>query len=170
MGHSLGEYAALVAAEVMSFDDALIAASARAREMSDLQIDDPGLMASVFADSQLIQSVLAECSGYVVAANLNSPSQTVIAGATEAVKEALAKFKAMRIKTVQLAVSHAFHTQIIAPAAPRLRKVLEGMQVACPSLPVVCNVNGKFYPQEGDVRTQVLDLLEQQIAAPGAIC
>jgi acyl transferase domain-containing protein/NAD(P)-dependent dehydrogenase (short-subunit alcohol dehydrogenase family) len=163
IGHSLGEYAALVAAGVLSFDDALIAASGRAKEMSDLDIQDRGLMASVFAEHQRIEKILAEIPGYVVCANINSPAQTVIGGETKAVVAALEKFNELGIETVKLSVSHAFHTKIVAPAAPMLRKLLETLVIHPASLPVISNVSGRFYPQTGDVRRETLDLLEQHV-------
>ncbi len=166
IGHSLGEYAALVASGILSFEDALIAVNGRAKEMGDLKIEDPGLMASVFADYSLIQSLLAKSKGYVVAANINSPSQTVIGGETRAVEEMLAIFKEMGIQTVKLSVSHAFHTKIIAPAAPRLRSILETMEIRTPQIPIISNVTGKFYPTNADCRKEILDLLEKQISSP----
>ncbi|MBN2383391.1 SDR family NAD(P)-dependent oxidoreductase [bacterium] len=163
IGHSLGEYGALVAARVLTFGDSLIAASARAREMSDLKIEDCGKMASVFADISQIKPVLEQCQGYVIAANINSPTQTVIAGATHTVEHAVELFERMDIKTVLLPVSHAFHTDIVAPAAPRLRALLETMDIQSPHIPIISNVTGEFYPMQAETRTTVIDLLEQQV-------
>ncbi|NUM33707.1 MAG: SDR family NAD(P)-dependent oxidoreductase [Candidatus Brocadiae bacterium] len=166
IGHSLGEYAALVASGILSFGDALIAASGRAKEMSDLRIDDTGIMASVFASPSQIEAVLAKIKGYISLANINSPSQIVIGGETKAVEDALLRFKEMGIHTVKLSVSHAFHTKIVSPAAPRLRKILETMEIQYPRLPIVSNVTGKFYPDQNSDKSRILDLLEEQITSP----
>ena len=88
MGHSLGEYAALVAAGALPFEDALEAVSARGREMADLEVEDPGLMAAVFAPLGEIENVVEAIHGNVVVANINSTGQAVIGGATAAVKQA----------------------------------------------------------------------------------
>ena len=82
MGHSLGEYGALVASGALSFADALEAVSARGREMANVAIEDCGRMAAVFAPLEEIERTLAEVDGYVVIANINSRTQAVIGGAT----------------------------------------------------------------------------------------
>ena len=94
MGHSLGEYGALVAAGALSFDAALEAVSARGREMANLSVADNGAMAAVFAPLAEIERIVAETDGYVVVANINSTGQAVIGGATDAVERAVAAFQA----------------------------------------------------------------------------
>ena len=96
MGHSLGEYGALVAAGALPFADALEAVSARGREMASLSIDDNGRMAAVFAPLAEIERILAGIDGYVVIANINSTSQCVIGGASGAVERAVAAFAGSR--------------------------------------------------------------------------
>ena len=93
MGHSLGEYAALVAAGALSFAAALEAVSARGREMASLALADNGAMAAVFGPLGEIERIVAETDGYVVVANINSTSQAVVGGATEAVERAVAAFR-----------------------------------------------------------------------------
>ena len=85
MGHSLGEYGALVAAGALTFPAALEAVSARGREMAHLSMEDNGAMAAVFAPLEEIEKIVAETDGYVVIANVNSGAQAVIGGATAAV-------------------------------------------------------------------------------------
>ena len=94
MGHSLGEYGALVAAGALSFDAALEAVSARGREMATLAVDDNGAMAAVFGPLAEIERIVAATDGYVVVANINSTGQAVIGGATDAVERAVAAFQA----------------------------------------------------------------------------
>ena len=94
MGHSLGEYGALVAAGALSFDAALEAVSARGREMASLAVGDNGAMAAVFGPLAEIERIVAETDGYVVVANINSTGQAVIGGATDAVERAVAAFQA----------------------------------------------------------------------------
>ena len=162
-GHSLGEYAAVVAAGIMSFQDALVAVSARGREMASVKIDDCGRMAGIAAPEERVVEVLAEIPGYVVAANKNCPTQTVIAGETDAVEAAQEAFRSRGITVHPLPVSHAFHTRIVAPASGPLRKVLDRLDVRPARRPITTNVTSGWYP---DTREAIVDLLSEQVAAP----
>jgi hypothetical protein len=93
MGHSLGEYGALVAAGAISFDAALRAVSARGNEMTRCALDDNGMMAAVFGPIDDISRVLETVDGYVVVANINSTKEAVIGGGTKAVTEAMEKIR-----------------------------------------------------------------------------
>ena len=166
MGHSLGEYGALVAAGALPFDDALEAVSARGREMTRVAMADNGKMAAVFAPLAEIERILKSVDGYVVIANINSERQAVIGGASKAVEQAIEAFKRRATTWSALPVSHAFHTSIVAPASEPLRQELERLHLQSPRLPIVANVNGEFYPTGPDVVPQMLDLLAQQVASP----
>ena len=80
MGHSLGEYGALVAAHSLTLPSALEAVSARGREMTKVSMADNGAMAAVFGPLEEIERIVAEADGYVVVANINSFSQAVVGG------------------------------------------------------------------------------------------
>ncbi len=166
MGHSLGEYGALVAAGVMPFEDALEAVAARGREMSRVSVADNGKMAAVFAPLPEIERTLKGIGGYVVVANYNSNGQAVIGGATAAVETALEAFHRAGVTASLIPVSHAFHTKIVEPATIQFTRVLERLRVEAPKIPVIANVTGAFYPTDGDVRRKVIDLLSQQVASP----
>ena len=166
MGHSLGEYGALVAAGALSFPAALEAVSARGREMADLTMEDNGAMAAVFAPLAEIEQVVAETDGYVVIANVNSTAQAVIGGATAAVNAAVEKCQQRGFQTAMLPVSHAFHTSIVAPASEPLRQTLERLELRPPEIPIVANVTGGLYPMGPDVVDEMLDLLAAQVASP----
>src|SRR5579859_859166 len=163
MGHSLGEYAALIAAGTMSFEEALEAAAARGGEMARVSLDDNGCMAAVMAPADVVEATLRGIDGYVVAANINSAKQCVIGGATRAVEAAVAAFQAQGLQAVRLPVSHAFHTRIVAPACQSLRQVLDRLHILSPRLPLVANVTGDFYPTAPEA---IKDMLERQIASP----
>lgn len=117
MGHSLGEYGALIAAGSLGFEAALEAVSARGREMSHLTVQDNGAMAAVSGPLAEIERIVAQTPGYVVVANINSTTQAVIGGATAAVTAAIEAFTAAGMQATRIPVSHAFHTSIVAPAA-----------------------------------------------------
>ena len=167
MGHSLGEYGALIASGIMSFDDALRAVSARGKEMRDLKVDDVGKMASVMAGLKEVEEVLKDIDGYVIPANKNCHVQTVIAGNTEPVEKAVEKFKEMGIDTVIIPVSHAFHSEVVAPAKVPLRNYLSKLDIKPPKIPVLSNVTADLYPMKGspeEIKEKVLDLLKEQVA------
>ena len=166
MGHSLGEYGALVAADALPFADALEAVSARGREMTRFAPEDKGRMAAVFAPIEEIERILKTVDGYVVIANVNSNHQAVIGGASKPVEQAMEAFQKAGYDVSALSVSHAFHTSIVAAASEPLRRVLERLHLESPRLPIVANTNGEFYPTGPDVVPQMLDILAQQVAAP----
>jgi acyl transferase domain-containing protein/NAD(P)-dependent dehydrogenase (short-subunit alcohol dehydrogenase family) len=166
MGHSLGEYGALVASGALPFDDALEAVSARGREMTRVSMEDNGRMAAVFAPLDEIERILKTVNGYVVIANINSNGQAVIGGASKAVEQAEEVFKQAGYNVVGLPVSHAFHTSIVAPASEPLRRMLERLRLESPRVPIVANVSGEFYPMGPNVVPQMLDILAHQIASP----
>ena len=166
MGHSLGEYGALVAAGALPFEDALEAVSARGRGMTQVAVADKGKMAAVFAPLSEIERILRTVNGYVVIANINSDRQAVIGGASDAVTRAIATLQEAGYEVSELPVSHAFHTSIVAPASEPLRKELERHHLESPRLPIVANVNGEFYPTGPGVVPQMLDLLSKQVASP----
>ena len=163
MGHSLGEYGALVAAGVLTFAEAMEAAAARGREMSKVSFGDNGAMAAVMAPADFVVEELKAIPGYVVPANLNARGQVVIGGETAAVDLAVDAFNKKGYQAQRLPVSHAFHTKIVAPAAVPLRQVLDRFDVRPPRLPLVSNVTADFYPAEPGA---IKDLLCRQIASP----
>ena len=163
MGHSLGEYGALIAAGIMHFSDALEASAARGREMTAINnLEDNGWMAAVIGPLDVILETLKQVDGYVIPANINSYNQVVIGGASKAVEQAINLFNQKGMQAMRIPVSHAFHTRIVAPASQPLRKVLDRLEIHEPQLSLVANVTGDIYPTtvEG-----IKDILEQQVAA-----
>jgi len=147
-GHSLGEWSAHVAAGTLSFADALRAVKVRGQAMQLAVPAGQGAMAAVLAlaADQVAEACreAAEETGLVVAAaNLNSPTQTVISGALAAVERAsaLAKAKGAR-RAVMLPVSAPFHCALMLPAQEEVARVLTGLTLADPRVPVAANVTG----------------------------
>ncbi|MFW2383024.1 MAG: type I polyketide synthase, partial [Acidimicrobiales bacterium] len=165
MGHSLGEYGALIAAGSLTFDAALEAVSARGREMASLSVEDNGAMAAVFGPLTEIERIVDETDGYVVVANINSNNQAVVGGATAAVLTAVDSFTAAGMQAIRIPVSHAFHTSIVAPASVPLIAMLKRLDVRPPQIPLVANVTGEFYPSDATSDT-MLDVLGKQVASP----
>jgi acyl transferase domain-containing protein/NADP-dependent 3-hydroxy acid dehydrogenase YdfG len=165
IGHSLGEYGALMAADALSLGACLEAAGVRGRAMADLPGPDNGAMAAVTGPLSEIERIVESTDGYVVIANVNSTNQAVVGGATDAVERAVAALQAAGMSASPLPVSHAFHTAIVAPVSAPLKTVLRRLGVNAPRLPVVSNVTGEFYPTDADLET-MLDLLSRQVSSP----
>ena len=163
VGHSLGEYAACVAANVMPFADALYAVSARGREMAGVKVDDNGKMAFVASDVDSVEKIISTVDGYIIAANKNCHTQTVIAGATKSIEDALTKFATEGIEAKEIPVSHAFHSEIVAPASKPLANVLQNLNISKPSIPVISNVEAMVYPE---TKEGIVELLRRQLESP----
>ncbi len=166
MGHSLGEYGALVAAGAISFEEALRAVSARGNEMTRCALDDNGMMAAVFGPIEKIAQILATVEDYVVIANINSTKEAVIGGTTSGVEKAMTAVREAGYVARPLQVSHAFHTKIVAPAGESLAKILGGMGLRPPVIPIVTNVTGEFYPMGPGVVPEMISLLGKQVYSP----
>jgi [acyl-carrier-protein] S-malonyltransferase len=147
-GHSLGEWSAHVAASTLSFADAVRAVKARGKAMQLAVPAGQGAMAAVLSlDPAQVAEACAEAAaetGLVVqAANLNSPGQTVISGALAAVEKASALCKAKGARrAVMLPVSAPFHCVLMQPAPEEVARVLGGLALADPRIPVAANVTG----------------------------
>ncbi|HEY6487658.1 MAG TPA: ACP S-malonyltransferase [Terracidiphilus sp.] len=149
-GHSLGEWSAHVAAGTMQFADAVRAVKARGRAMQQaVPVGAGGMAAMLTNEPAIVTEACAEAARetglVVVAANLNSPSQTVISGAAAAVERAsaIAKSKGVR-RVVMLPVSAPFHCALMQPAQVVVAQVLESIPFADPAIPVAANVTGQF--------------------------
>src|SRR5271168_4116750 len=146
-GHSLGEYSANVAAGTISFADAVRTVRSRGQFMQEAVPAGEGSMASILgmdaADVlKVCQDASAETRDIVAAANINSPSQIAVSGATIAVERAmaLAKERGAR-KAVLLAVSAPFHCPLMQPAQDSLAKLLNALPFTPALVPVVVNVD-----------------------------
>jgi len=166
MGHSLGEYGALVAAGGMDFAHALEAVAARGREMTRVSVEDTGKMAAVMGPIEEVQKIVDTIDGYVVIANINSGRQAVIGGASAAVEQAVELCTERGMQAQLIPVSHAFHTSIVEPASGPLKEVLRRLDLRSVRIPLVGNVEGDFYPTGPDVGEAMVDMLGRQIASP----
>lgn len=144
-GHSLGEYSAHVAAGSIAFADAVRVVNKRGRYMQEAVPAGQGAMAAILAMPLAeVQKVCEDAAqGEVVsAANINSPDQIVISGATAAVQRAadLAKERGAK-RAILLAVSAPFHCALMQPAQDRLAKDLHALEFSTSEVPVICNVD-----------------------------
>jgi [acyl-carrier-protein] S-malonyltransferase len=145
-GHSLGEYAALVAAGALSLAEALPLVRLRAQAMQDaVPVGTGGMAAILGLDAQSVRDGCAQvaASGKVVeAVNFNDPKQTVIAGTKAGVERACEALKAAGAKrALPLPVSAPFHSSLMKPAAERLKARLADVAVQSPAVPVINNID-----------------------------
>jgi [acyl-carrier-protein] S-malonyltransferase len=165
-GHSLGEYAALVAAGALGFADGIRLAADRARFMQEAVPAGEGAMAAVLGleDAQVVALCAEQAQGEVLSAvNFNSPGQVVIAGSAAAVARAIDAAKAAGAKrALPLPVSVPSHCALMRPAAERLAERLADVALAVPGVPVIHNVN--VAPAE-DVES-LRRLLVEQLYSP----
>ncbi|MGO4708821.1 ACP S-malonyltransferase [Chryseobacterium sp. 2TAF14] len=141
-GHSLGEFSALVANGVLSFDDGLKLVSERAKAMQAACDANPSSMAAILGlDDAKVEEICASISGVVVPANYNCPGQLVISGETVAVEEACVKLKEVGAKrALLLPVNGAFHSPLMQPAQERLAAAIENTKFRKATIPVYQNI------------------------------
>ena len=166
-GHSLGEYTALLAAGVFSFDDAIRLTRKRGLLMEEAcPAGLGGMVALIGPVREKVEEVCRSVSreGYVAhPANLNSPDQLVLSGTTEALKEVVERLKGQGYKkAVFLNVSGPFHSVLMKPAAAALKEELGRLSFPPMSAPVVPNVDGVPNRESG----RVVDLLFRQMFSP----
>lgn len=142
-GHSLGEYAAMVASGILSLEDGFKVIKARAAAMQKAAELNSGAMYAIIGKSaEEIEQVCSEIDGYVVPVNYNSAAQTVIAGETAAAEKAAEKFSEMGAKAVKLGVSSAFHSKLMQPAAEEFAPAISGITFNKPNVEFYSNLTG----------------------------
>ena len=126
-GFSLGEYSALTAAGILSFEDGMKIIKARGLIMDEQSKKVDGAMAAIIGlEPKQIEEICKKAGGTIVPANYNSPSQTVVSGERAAVEKACSLAdEAEAMKTVMLNVSGPFHSPLLEPAADKLRAALD---------------------------------------------
>jgi len=161
-GHSLGEWSAHVGVGTLSLADAVRAVKARGRAMQQAVPPGQGAMAAVLMldAAQVVEAcaeAAAETGQVVAAANINSPGQTVISGTLTAVEKALdiCKAKGAR-RAIMLPVSAPFHCVLMQPAQEEVARVLAGLPLAAPRLPVAANVTGKLVTTAAEAKDALI--------------
>lgn len=144
-GFSLGEYAALAYAGVISLGDVFPVIQIRADAMQEAVAPGEGAMAAfVGAAAEQVEEICTKVAkGYVVPANYNQPKQTVVSGSAEGVDEACELAEKAGLRCVKLAVSAPFHCALMEPAAKRLEEEFKNITFQNASIPVYMNVDGK---------------------------
>jgi len=166
-GHSLGEYAALVAAGAMGFADAIKLVRFRAEAMQAAVPEGVGAMAAILGlDDDAVRAVCAEAAaGEVVeAVNLNSPGQVVIAGNKAAVERAMALAKEKGAKrALPLPVSVPSHSSLMLPAAEKLLAHLQTIAITTPTIPVLHNTDVQSHIESDAIRAALAKQLHTPV-------
>ncbi|MEJ5103052.1 ACP S-malonyltransferase [Chryseobacterium sp. MYb328] len=157
-GHSLGEFSALVANGVLSFDDGLKLVSERAKAMQDACDANPSSMAAILGlEDAKVEEICAQISGIVVPANYNCPGQLVISGETSAVEEACAKLKEAGAKrALLLPVNGAFHSPLMQPAQERLAAAIENTKFRKATIPVYQNITTTAVTNPDEIKQNLI--------------
>ncbi len=164
-GHSLGEYAALVAAGALEFDPALEALRERSLAMGEASAARPGAMTALVGlspDAAADVCAVAGRGDVLTVANENSPKQTVLSGTLEAIERAEDLARTRGARPVRLQVAGAFHSPLMAPALPRVRAAVARLSFEAPRFPVVPNVSGRPTSHPLALR----DLLSRHLVSP----
>jgi [acyl-carrier-protein] S-malonyltransferase len=164
-GHSLGEFAALVAAGVLELGAAIGIVVVRGRAMQAAGEERPGTMTALLGLGTAEAAEL--CDGtrgedVLVVANENSPQQVVISGSVAAIERVEALAASRRIRAVRLKVAGAFHSPLMDPAVGPLSDAIDAAAFAEPRFPVAENVTGEPVRDAGDLRA----LLKRQVVSP----
>ena len=163
-GHSLGELSALVANDVLSFEDGLTLVSKRALAMQKACESKPSTMAAVLGlEDGIVEETCAEIEGVVVAANYNCPGQLVISGEFSAVEKACEVLteKGAR-RALLLPVGGAFHSPMMEPAREELAAAIEATEFRNPSCPVYQNVTAGAVVNPEEIKKNLI----LQLTAP----
>lgn len=163
-GLSLGEYAALTAAGVMSADDAITAVRQRGILMQQEVPAGIGSMAAILAlDAQTIETVLSSMEDVWIA-NYNCPGQIVISGRKEAVEEACVKLKEAGAKrTVILNVSGPFHSKMLEGAGKKLGQVLDAIEIRKPEIPYAANVTAEYVTEAEPIKRLLMEQVSSSV-------
>jgi [acyl-carrier-protein] S-malonyltransferase len=162
VGHSVGEFAALAAAQALSTDEAIALVRERGLAMAEAARENPGSMAAILGlDDEVVEGLCARIAG-VWPANYNCPGQIVISGQNPSVDECCTEAEREGARrTVKLRVSGAFHSPLIALAAEHLRPAIERARFADPIAPFMSTVTAKIEPAQ-----RMASLLVEQLTAP----
>ncbi len=156
-GFSLGEYVALAASGVLSFEDALRLVQFRADAMQSAVPEGTGAMAAIKeCPQELLEEACGKAGGVVLPANYNSPKQTVLSGEVAAVAKALEYLKEHQVRGVLIPVSAPFHTPLLEPARKALEKAFAKLAWNDAAKPVYLNADARPHTDKEEIRNLVL--------------
>ncbi|MBU2659157.1 ACP S-malonyltransferase [Bacillus cabrialesii] len=163
-GHSLGEYSALVASGALSFKDAVYTVRKRGEFMNEAVPAGEGAMAAILGmDAEALKQVtdkVTEEGHLVQLANLNCPGQIVISGTAKGVELASEQAKENGAKrAIPLEVSGPFHSELMKPAAEKLKEVLDSCDIKDADVPVISNVSADVMTEKAEIKEKLIEQL-----------
>lgn len=163
-GHSVGEYAALYASGVLSFEDALKLVSLRGELMFNTGEDNPGTMFAVIGmDDEKVIEICSELNSFenvVVPANFNSPGQIVISGSRDYLRDNAVTFKENGARMVmELPVSGAFHSPLLNPAKNELASAIDKIEFSKAEIPIYNNIDANHETEPSKLKQKLIDQL-----------
>lgn len=162
-GHSLGEYAAMVASGMLSLDDGFKVIKARAEAMQKAAEANKGAMCAIIGlSAEEIEKTCEEIDGYVVPVNYNSTVQTVVAGDIDAVDRAISEFTEKKARCMKLNVASAFHSKLMQSAADEFYDKIKDVKFNEPKVEFYSNVLGGKLTDFSDMPA----LLAKHIVSP----
>jgi len=164
-GHSLGEFAALVAAGAVALADALKVVVVRGEAMQRAGEERPGTMSALLGlGPDDAEALCAEVRGeeVLVVANRNSPAQSVVSGSVAAIERLETTAKERKTRAVRLQVAGAFHSELMRPAVQPVMDVLDRIEIRDPAIPIAENVTGEIVTEAGRLR----ELVGMQVVSP----
>jgi len=168
MGHSLGEYSALVAAGALGFADGLRIVAERGAAMRAASATAPGAMVALLGPDDDAARALAAEAGEAWPANYNCPGQVVVSGSVAAIDRLMELASERGVRASRLAVDGPFHSPLVAPAAERLRPALESWAPVAPSPPFLSTTTCAVEPPER-LRAVLLDQLTSPVRFGDAV-
>ncbi len=164
-GHSLGEFAALVAADVVSLSDALDLVVVRGAAMQRAGEERPGTMTALLGVGPEDAATLCDDvrgDDVLVVANENSPAQSVISGSVPAIERAEVLAKERKVRAVRLHVAGAFHSPLMEPARAAIDERIDAIAFSPPRFPIAENVAGALVSEPEELRS----LLKRHVVSP----
>ena len=164
-GHSLGEFSALYAAGVLSFEDGLELVLTRAKAMQMACEQTEGTMAAIVGlEDGIVEKICSEINDVVVTANYNCPGQLVISGSLNGIEKAVEKLQEAGAKrAIVLEVGGAFHSPLMAPAGEMLREKIAAINFKKPRCPIYQNVNAKPEIEPERIKSNLIDQLTSPV-------
>lgn len=167
MGHSLGEYSALVAAQALKFSEAVWLVSQRGKFMQEAVPPGEGTMAAILGlDKERVEGLCRECQnlGVIEPANYNCPGQIVIAGAKKAVEKAVSLAKDFGARrAIPLAVSGPFHSSLLKPASLKLAEAINKVVIKNPQIPVIANVDATELTNKEKIKEALIEQVNNSV-------
>lgn len=163
-GHSLGEITALVAGEVLSFEDGLQLVKARAEAMQMACEKNPSTMAAILGmEDNMVENICAQIEGIVVPANYNCPGQLVISGSHDSIKKAIEQCKeAGARRALEISVGGAFHSPLMEPAMAEFKNAVNNVDFNDAQIPIYQNVDAKPHTNAEEIKSNIIN----QVVSP----